>query len=151
MPARQKIYIFVDEAGQDNASRYFIVVSAVSVKDQEDLRTKLHDVEIEAKTHALKWNKLKHDRRMHYLSLVLKRNIASGHVFIGRYQKPIPYFYPVASVIEKSIKHLALTNYLAIVHVDGANKKVARELPMHCGQAAYRSAWCVGKQSKERY
>ena len=128
MPRRQKIYIYVDEAGQDDASKFFIVVSAVSVTAQAKLREQLADVEKEAETHALKWNKLRHDRRMRYLTLALDRKIAARHVFIGRYPKPVPYFYPVATVIERSIKQVADGRYVAIVHVDGANKKVARGL-----------------------
>lgn len=125
MQKRQKIYVYVDESGQDDTSKYFIVVASVSVADQELLRKQLLDVEAEAKTHALKWNKLKHDRRMKYLALILGRKIAYGHVFIGRYPKPVPYFYPVASVIERAIKQIAQEKYTALVHVDGANKTVA--------------------------
>jgi len=125
MQKLQKIYVYVDESWQDDTSKYFIVVASVSVADQELLRRQLVAVEAEAKTNALKWNKSKHDRRMKYLSLVLDRQIAYGHVFIGRYPKPVPYFYPVASVIERSIKRIAHGKYIAIVHVDGANKTVA--------------------------
>ena len=128
---KQKIYVYVDESGQDDASKVFIVVSAISVKDSDLLRRQLLDVEEQAKTHALKWNKLKHDRRVRYISLVLERKIAAGKVFIGRYPKPVHYFYPIASVIARAIKHLAQETeekYLAIVHVDGANKKVSKEL-----------------------
>jgi hypothetical protein len=128
---RQKIYVYVDEAGQDESSKVFIVVSAISVKDTDLLRQQLLHMEEQAKTHALKWNKLKHDRRMRYITLVLERKIAAGNVFIGRYPKPVHYFYPIASVIERAVKHLVQETgerYLAIVHVDGANKKVAKEL-----------------------
>ena len=125
MEKRQKIYVFVDESGQDDSSKYFIVVSAVSVVDQELLREQLLAVEADAKTNTLKWNKSKHGRRMKYISLVLERKIAYGHVFIGRYRKPVPYFYPIASVIERAIKRVAQEKYVALVHVDGANKQIA--------------------------
>lgn len=131
MPKRYKIYIYVDESGQDNTSKVFIVVSAVTIRDQDLLRRELLDIEAVAETHALKWNKSRHDRRVKYISLALERKIAAGYVFIGRYPKPVPYFYPVASVIERAVKYIAqgmTGKYLAIVHVDGANKTVAKAL-----------------------
>ena len=35
---KQKIYVYVDESGQDDGSKVFIVVSAISVKDTDLLR-----------------------------------------------------------------------------------------------------------------
>jgi len=131
MSKRQKIYIYVDESGQDDVSRFFVVVSAVTIRDQDLLRQQLLKIEAGAGTHALKWNKLRHDRRMKYISLALEQKIAAGHVFIGRYPKPVPYFYPVASVIERAVKYIVQNmagKYLAIIHVDGANKTVAKAL-----------------------
>lgn len=128
---RQKIYIYVDESGQDDTSKFFIVVSAVSVRDHDLLRQELLKIEAAAGTHALKWNKSRHDRRMKYISLALERKIAAGHVFVGRYHKPVPYFYPVASVIERAVKYIVRDmggKYLAMVHVDGANRTVAKAL-----------------------
>jgi hypothetical protein len=120
--------VYVDEAGQDDLSEFFIVVSAVCIDDPTSLRTDLLDIERQSRTNGLKWHKSRHDRRMKYLSLVLTKGIAKGLVFMGKYQKPVQYFFPMASLIEHAIKDAAPQNYLAIVHVDGINKKVATEL-----------------------
>jgi Protein of unknown function (DUF3800) len=123
---RQKIYAYVDESGQDDDSKVFIVVSVVTVNNQDQLREQLLKVEEDANTHALKWNQSRHDRRMKYLSLVLQRKIGAGFVFMGRFKKPVPYFHPIASVIEKAVKQaMGGEKYLAIVRVDGINKKIA--------------------------
>jgi hypothetical protein len=123
---KQKLYAYVDESGQDDTSKFFVVVSIVTVKNQDQLREQLLHVESEAKTYALKWNQSHHDRRMKYLSLGLDRKIGAGFVFVGRYLKPVPYFHAVASVIEKAIKQVADgKKHLAIVRVDGINKKFA--------------------------
>lgn len=129
MSKRQKIYVYVDESGQDDLSKIFVVVSVVTISNQEQLREELLQVESDANTHALKWNQCRHDRRMEYLLLVLRRRIGAGFVFMGRFKKPVPYFHPVASVIEKAIKQaMGEEKYLAIVRVDGINKKIATAL-----------------------
>ena len=124
----QKLYCYVDEAGQDDASRFFVVVALTSDKDQDTLRKQLEDVEEQAQTHGLKWHKSRHERRMRYLSLVLDRKIAFGEVYVGRYQKPIPYFFPVIDVIEKAVKRAAKGRYRAVIYVDGINKTIAKAL-----------------------
>lgn len=125
---KQKLYVYVDEAGQDDASGSFVVVTAIFVHDIDAVRKHLLELEERANTHGLKWHKCRHDRRIQYLSLVLEHKIAAGCVFVGRYRKPIHYFFPTAAVIERAIKQFAKQDYIAKVHVDGANKKVAREL-----------------------
>lgn len=124
----QKLYCYVDETGQDSASEIFIVVAVVSAKNQDQIRKQLLEVEESAKTYKLKWRKLRNDRRLKYLTLVLSRKIASRDVYIGRYQKPIPFFFPLLDVVEKAIKQTAKNEYTAKVYVDGINRKVAKSL-----------------------
>lgn len=124
----QKLYCYVDETGQDTKSEFFIVVAVVSDKDQHRLRRQLTDVEEVAQTNHLKWHKTEHRRRIKYLSLVLARNIAKGSVYTARYQKPIPYFFPVIDVLEKAIKKAASDNYQAKIYIDGIDRKKAMEL-----------------------
>lgn len=124
----QKLYCYVDEAGQDDASRFFVVVALASDTDQDTLRRQLANVEKQAQTHGLKWHKSRHERRMRYLSLVLDRKIAFDEVYVGRYAKPIPYFFPVIDVIEKAVKRAAKGRYRAVIYVDGINKTIAKAL-----------------------
>ncbi len=125
----QKLYCYVDETGQDPASAFFVVVVVVSIKNPETLRVQLTDLELQADTNALKWHKTRHDRRMRYLALALERKIAAGFVYTARYQKPIPYFFPVVDLIERAVKAAAQGLYHARISVDGIDLKKARELP----------------------
>jgi len=124
----QKLYCYVDETGQDTKSEFFIVVTVVSDKNQEQLRRQLSDIEEVAQTHQLKWHKTEQRRRIKYLSLILERNIAKELVYTARYQKPIPYFFPIIDVLEKAIKKAARGNYQARIYVDGIDRKKAMEL-----------------------
>lgn len=103
----QKMYCYVDESGQDDTSKFFVVVAVVSTKDQERLRNQLIEIEEVARTHAFKWHKTRHDRRMRYLTLVLERKIAKGDVFTAHYAKPLPYFFPIIKILETAIKQVA--------------------------------------------
>lgn len=122
------IHVFVDESGQDDTSPFFVVVAIVNMKDPNDIRRQLTDIEREAKTGKRKWHKLQQKRRTRYLSLALEQRIAAGQVYVGKYQKPIPFFFPLIEVIEKSIKNIAIKHYRATVYVDGIDRKKANEL-----------------------
>lgn len=124
----KKLYCYVDESGQDPASKLFIVVVVVSDVDQEMLRSQLIDIEKSAKTNQLKWHKTAHNRRMKYLSLVLQQKVAAGGVYIAHYEKPIPFFFPMIVALEKAIKHTAKDKYRAIIYVDGIDDQKAKEL-----------------------
>ena len=124
----QKLYCYVDEAGQDAGSEFFVVVAIVNHNDQETLRKRLTDVEELAQTNHLKWHKISYPRRIQYLSLILEQKIAKGSVFTAHYQKPIPYFFPMLEILEKSIKAVAQKPYRASVYVDGIDRYKAKQL-----------------------
>ncbi|TAN34007.1 DUF3800 domain-containing protein [Patescibacteria group bacterium] len=124
----EKLYCYVDESGQDTKSEIFVVVAVVSAEEQGVLKEQLNNIEKEVKTNKLKWHKTRRDRRIAYLKLVLAREVAAGDVYIARYRKPIPYFFPVIKLLEKAIKEVAISPYQARVYIDGIDKKKAREL-----------------------
>jgi len=105
-----------------------VVVAVVSAGNQNQIRKQLLKIEELAKTRHLKWHKSRNDRRMKYLTLVPDQKIASHEVYIGRYQKPIPFFFPMLDLVEKAITRAAKGKYTARVYVDGINKKVAKGL-----------------------
>jgi hypothetical protein len=124
----KKLYCYVDESGQDDRSRHFIVVVVVIRGEQNFIREELAGIELLSKTYGLKWHKTKHDRRMHYLALVCKDRIASGTIYYGIYKKPLPYFFPMSDTVEKAIKKVATDDYAAVLYVDGIDKTIARKL-----------------------
>jgi Protein of unknown function (DUF3800) len=127
MNRRQKIYCYVDETGQDDTSEYFIVVAVVNDDDQDAVRKALLEAEQSARTGARKWHKSARERRLAYLDVVLKKHIAAGGVYFGRYGKPLPYFLPILDTMEKAINAKASKDYRAIVMIDGVDKKKAAE------------------------
>jgi hypothetical protein len=127
-PQRQKLYCYVDETGQDDASSVFVVVAVVSDRDQERLREALTEIERVAGTGHRKWHKSRPARRLLYLELALTRNLGFEDVFFGTYPKPLPYFFPLIDVLEVAIKRKAAPSYTARIFVDGIDQKKAAEL-----------------------
>jgi hypothetical protein len=125
---RQKLYCYVDETGQDDASSVFVVVAVVSAEKQDELRQALLDIEQDAGTGHRKWHKSRPALRLRYLNLILERNLAPGNVFFGAYPKPLPYFFPFVDVLERAIKTKALAPYTARIFVDGIDRQKAGEL-----------------------
>jgi hypothetical protein len=125
---RQKLYCYVDEAGQDSASDTFVVVAVVSDREQEQLREGLRALERAAKTGGHKWHKTRPSHRLRYLGLALEKKLCAGEVFFGTYSKGIPYFFPMIDAVEYAIKKKAVAPYQARVFIDGIDRKKAAEL-----------------------
>lgn len=117
----------MDETGQDVRSRVFIVVAVVA-EDTESLAGKIHGIERSTGVGSKKWRKTRPLHRCRYLKTLLEQHIGFGSVFFGAYKKPLPYFFPLLEVVEKSIKIKAASAYRAIVVVDGIDHKKAAEL-----------------------
>lgn len=130
MPPRekQKIYCYVDESGQDDRSKFFVVVAVLSSAEQDELRKMLGEIEDAARTGHHKWHKTHPARRLRYLNLVLERGVGRGEVFFRSFSKPLPFFFPVIEVVEIAIKAVANVPYTAQVVVDGIDRKKAGEL-----------------------
>ena len=60
-PAKQKIYAYVDESGQDTAGRLFVVGVLVLENELAELIKQLEQIEAKTKKRNFKWN------RAHYL------------------------------------------------------------------------------------
>lgn len=127
--AKQKLYCYVDETGQDAGSNFFVVVSIVSAEEQNAVRSQLLAVEESSKVHARKWFNSRSPIKESFLQAVVKERIAAGDVYYRKFKKPLPFFLPILEVAEKAIKDRAGTEpYLALVCVDGIDKKKAQEL-----------------------
>ncbi len=126
--AREKVYVYLDESGQNSASRFFVVVAVVCASFQEELRAQLRDIERSTGTGGKKWHKLRHENRMQYLMLVLERKIVAQSVYTAHYKKPIPFFFPMVAILEKAIKDSVHGAYEAQVYVDGIDVQKGKEL-----------------------
>jgi hypothetical protein len=125
----KKVYVYVDESGQDNLSQYFIVVAVASDKEQALLRDEVETIETSTGTGKKKWHKLRHSHCIDYITAVLQQRVGFGDVYFGRYTKPVPFFSPMITVIEEAIKKTVKRKpYGATVYIDGIDKQKAKEV-----------------------
>lgn len=124
----QKLYCYVDETGQDLGSEFFVVVTIVTDKQQEELRRELCKIEKLSGTDERKWHKSRPARRLKYIQLLLEKGLGKGEVYFGHYQKPLPYFLPILETIKRAIVFKSQKNYQATVYIDGIDKRKAVEL-----------------------
>lgn len=127
----QKLYCYADESGQDPSSPNFIAVAVVIPRDMKDTyQQQLLTIEQSVPTHGLKWHKTKRERGFQYLTAVLDQDIAKEETFIGYFQKPTPYFFPIVDTIENAIKRATvdIPHYKATVYLDGVDAQKATQL-----------------------
>jgi hypothetical protein len=125
---KQKLYCYVDEAGQDTASSVFVVAAVVSGGEQDKMREALMEIERLAGTGHRKWHENRPARRLRYLSLALERGVGYSELFFGSFPKPLPFFFPMLEVVEVAINAVANVPYTTRVVVDGIDRKKAAEL-----------------------
>jgi hypothetical protein len=128
MSKSEKLYVYVDESGQDAASRFFVVVAVIGRENQGHFRQQLEHIEHSSGTGRKKWHKLRRENRMRYLSFVIGQKVAAGDIFVASYKKPIPFFFPMVFLLDKAIKSVAKKPYRARIFVDGIDKQKAKEL-----------------------
>jgi hypothetical protein len=94
-PQKQKLYCYVDESGQDDASRVFVVVAVVSGGEQDELREALTTIENAATTNHLKWHKTSPKRRMKYLEPGTRTGPRPGGHLLRHIPEAAAIFLPV--------------------------------------------------------
>jgi len=124
--AKQKIYCYVDETGQDVGSLFYIVTALVSASEQYQLRAQLLKIEENSRVLRGKWHKTKAERNCAYLEEVLQSGVGKGEVYFVRYEKPVHYFTPMVSLLERALKENIKGYYQTIVYIDGIDKKNAK-------------------------
>ena len=129
MKPKQKLYCYVDETGQDAGSKFFVIVSVVSDQEQTQIRGELAEAEKDSKLGIKKWHRSRSPEKEDFLRLLIKQEVAKGDIYYRNFKKPLPFFLPMLEVVEKAIKDkVGNKPYVAIVYVDGIDKKKAQEL-----------------------
>lgn len=144
----QKLYCYVDETGQDAGSRFFWVVAILHEGEQDGLRSQLEDVERGAGTGRKKWNRVRPKNRLAYLTRVVEKRLAHGGVFVGRYRKPLPYFFPTLETVLQALRQSAEGDYEATIIIDGVDRLSAQKYTNALRSSGIRSARVIGRRDE---
>jgi hypothetical protein len=124
---KQKLYVYVDETGQDAGSNIFIVAAVIAWDDIEMLRSILLALEQDIKVGSKKWHKLRHASRVEFMNAFLREQYEHIQIYFGRFPKPIPSFFPTLEVIQKSLVDFPDT-VQAIINIDGLDVVSAKKM-----------------------
>lgn len=122
-----KLYVYVDETGQDTLGRLFIVVAIIVGKQRDDVLRYLEAVEVASgKGHRRKWVKSRDNERWAYLNQALKPKRFPDTVYYKTFGEGTDYHLRTAVVIAQSINlycaERRFSDYKATVIVDGLNR-----------------------------
>lgn len=122
MPKLPKIYVYVDETGQDTKGEIFIVVCIIIIGlNQKEQATQILE-KIEQETNKKnKWHKSSKKAKLNYLSKLTK--LPNLKIYVKIFKKETNYFFNTINSIIQSIK--CLKNYRQnkfVIIVDGLPK-----------------------------
>ncbi|MDR3559069.1 MAG: DUF3800 domain-containing protein [Candidatus Pacebacteria bacterium] len=121
----KKLYVYVDESGQDTRGRFFLVSIIISEKETlEELRSKITALEKDSKGKS-KWTKTNHKNKIKFIQEIIGVDLLKNNVYFSSYKNTIAYTPLVALAIGKAIidkSKKIKSRYKANVIVDGLRK-----------------------------
>lgn len=121
-PAKQKLYCFVDETGQDTKGELFIVAIVITASDVEPLRTALERIETASTKGVRKWLHTNQKRRLAYIRLVTENSLFADAIRYAYYQEDKNYQHLTTLATAQAILEKAADDYEATVFIDGLGK-----------------------------
>ncbi len=119
-PPSRKLYLYVDESGQDTFGRVFIVAVLVTSAARAELERKLLNLEVRSGKGKTKWTKSRPAARTRYVQGLLEISELARAIFLFRYFDTKNYFAITAMSASKALALVSQTStYSAVVYVDG--------------------------------
>lgn len=125
--AKQKLYCYVDETGQDAGSKHFIVVAVIVMSNIIQVRERMEQLEKRAGVGKTKWHKSNFKFRIKFMEAFLLQDNKDLRVYFMKVRKPILYYVPTLEILQKSISAHSSANTQAIVCIDGLDKFSAKK------------------------
>ena len=117
----QKLYAYVDEAGQHTEGRLFVVAVVVidSTDERERLAQLLLNIETVSRKRLQKWRNSRHEERFAYMTAILTNSTFKGLLFYQMYFSSREYVQMTVQTTASAIRTVALADYKATILVDG--------------------------------
>lgn len=124
MQKKKKLYVYVDESGQDTKGLVFVVSILVMESERELICEALEKIEVESGKKNSKWNKARHEFRKTYMEGILELKELKGKIFFEIFSDTKKYIELTSFATAKAIlKKSGGDNYKATVFVDGFKRK----------------------------
>jgi Protein of unknown function (DUF3800) len=120
---RQKLYVFVDETGQDTKGRLFVATAVVMAGEQENTRQLLERIERETGKGKRKWTASIPRQRHAYTQQIFQQDLLRGRLFYGYFERTTIYHPCIIETIAGAIESIEpRANYQATILIDGLKK-----------------------------
>jgi hypothetical protein len=120
---RKRLYVYVDESGQDTKGLIFIISAIVIEKDQELLMKVLEKIEGKTGKKNYKWNRAHYLYRRAYIEALVDCQSLQNTVFFTIFRDNKEYIQLTVSATAQAILKKANTDYKATIFVDGLKKQ----------------------------
>lgn len=115
----QRLFIYVDETGQDTLGKFFLVSIVITDRERESLRGTLEEIEDKSGKGKVKWISAKKNARFAYIRKVLKITRLWGKLYYAIYKNGKNYFPLTVLTTARAITKHAEERYKATIFVDG--------------------------------
>ena len=122
--SRKKLYVYVDESGQDSKGLIFVVGVLIIEKDREVILKKLEEIEKATGKGIAKWHKSRHEFRQKYIEQIRDSGNFRKTLFFEVFSDTKKYSELTSFATAKAIlqKVGRSDDYKATVFVDGLRK-----------------------------
>ena len=100
----EKVYVYVDESGQDTAGVFFVVSVLLTQPERDHLIKQLEDIETRTKKRNYKWRPANYRYRRAYIEELLKLSWLENNVFYETYEGK-DYLAYTADATAKALRH----------------------------------------------
>ena len=123
-----KLYVYVDESGQDTKGTYFIVVVVIVdqkvVSELEEQLTRIERETGKVKRQGIrKWTDTRRKEKTAYLTRLLQIPELQQSIFSLSFQNTKDYTHLTIFTLAQAIQKKATTDYQAYIMIDGLNAK----------------------------
>ena len=123
--AKQKLYCYVDETGQDTAGMFFLVAIIITnITKKDKLEKILEKIEERTGKKKKKWTKMEFEERKKYMRAIVNLKELNSSIYYSLYRETKTYTQLTALTVAKAIfTKTKDINYSVVVIVDGLTKK----------------------------
>jgi hypothetical protein len=122
MQNKQKLYVYVDESGQDTEGKFFVVGIIVTDENRDRIVDELKRIEKDSGKGNVKWHSSRSQKRGQYITLVAQSSALKKQAFFNTFTNSKQYVEMTSYSTALAILKKAKETYLASIWVDGLTK-----------------------------
>ena len=125
---KRKLYIYLDETGQDTQGRFFLVALVVVEAEREPVRTLLHTMEQLSHKGRQKWSKLTRKKKLAYVTTLLAHPRTCS-LYVVTFYNTVAYLASTGAALAQVLARYAGADKTEVVIlIDGLPKSLQHQI-----------------------